>query len=481
MNQKTKYNILGIVLLSLLSIINAQQNLTSYFMYGIPQSTKLNPATQPECNVFVGFPGISNIAVDVGNSSLNFNDVIQYNAEIDSFITPFHPLADKQAFLDNFRQINYIRSEFSADILSFGFRTGNDFYFTFHIAEKMKASVDYPKDLMNLVMNGIDGSGLFDLSGFGGKMRWYEEIAFGVSKKMDEELTIGGKAKFLFGRIDMEMKKQEILLESDPYLLSVSSKFDLRGSFPFMDVYKTGEVVDSFSFGDVESDELINTALGRSNFGFGVDFGLHYRPIDELTVSASILDVGFIHWKENVNVFSQDSEFEFEGIEIDLFSDEDEESDTSIFDELIDSLSNEMQITSASDPYNSMLTGKIFLGARYHLTEKVNFGLLTKAEIYRAKIYPQITLSANVKPTNWFSSSLTYSLLNGDLYNIGLGLNFRAGPLNLYFMSDTYPLVFTRGNPIPVYTRSFRFQFGLNLLFGCNKKKKMMDDVPLIE
>ena len=75
----------------------------------------------------------------------------------------------------------------------------------------------------------------------------------------------------------------------------------------------------------------------------------------------------------------------------------------------------------------------------------------------------------------------SYSLLNKEFYNIGLGLGFKAGPLHMYMISDTYPLYFTKGTPIPTRLKGFRFQFGFNLLFGCNQEKKMMEDEPLIE
>lgn len=44
-----------------------------------------------------------------------------------------------------------------------------------------------------------------------------------------------------------------------------------------------------FSFG--------NYALGKSNNGFGADIGLIYRPLNNLEIGVSMLDLGSIKWR----------------------------------------------------------------------------------------------------------------------------------------------------------------------------------------
>jgi len=472
---------LSIFFLNIPVILFAQDNMTSYFMYGMPQSNFLNPATQPECNVYIGIPGISQLSLDFSNNALSFNDVIFYDAEIDSFITPLHPRGDEEEFLKRFKKINYIRNNFFTKILDFGFRS-KEMYFSFHYGIKSETNINYSKDLMQFLIKANEGADIIDLSGFGGRVRLYDEIALGISINMDSQLTLGGRLKLLSGKAEFEVKNQDIYAEpgsggwTEAWILN--STFDIKGSIPFIELYKTGEEIDSFELDtDREFSEYNSLLSGRKNLGFGLDFGAHYKAIDNLTISASIVDLGFIRWSNNSLVVSQDSQYEFRGIEFSI-----DDSDTSgFFSGVLDSIKESFEFIDKSEPYSSFLTSKIYLGARYYLSDKVNFGLLSKTEIYRGKFYPQITLSANVFPIKVFSASLTYSILNREFYNIGLGLGFKGGPINLFIISDTYPLVFTKGTPIPVHLKGFRFQFGFSILIGNNKEKKLMQDEPLID
>ena len=38
--------------------------------------------------------------------------------------------------------------------------------------------------------------------------------------------------------------------------------------------------------------------IGIAGYGFGIDLGASYKILDNLTVSASILDLGFISWQK---------------------------------------------------------------------------------------------------------------------------------------------------------------------------------------
>ena len=62
-----------------------------YFMKGVPQSYHVNPAYQPDCNTFIGLPGLSPLKLETSSSSLSLEDVIQYDPELDSLVFFLHP------------------------------------------------------------------------------------------------------------------------------------------------------------------------------------------------------------------------------------------------------------------------------------------------------------------------------------------------------------------------------------------------------
>jgi hypothetical protein len=128
-------------------------------------------------------------------------------------------------------------------------------------------------------------------------------------------------------------------------------------------------------------------------------------------------------------------------------------------------------------PYTTALSGKIYLGVAYELNKKVKFGFVTRSRIYNYRLYNQYTFSANVMPIPMFSASLSYSIIGKNYTNFGLGLALRLGPFNMYVITDQVP----SGYLLHESFNSVNFRFGLNLVFGCPKMSKRLQDRPLID
>jgi hypothetical protein len=215
----------------------------------------------------------------------------------------------------------------------------------------------------------------------------------------------------------------------------------------------------------------LSTIGGIKNPGFAVDLGFNYFPIEKFSVSASVVDLGFIRWRNYVWNFRQKVDYSFEGIEFRL------EDNFSPGEALLDTLKNQMKVKVTQNPYTTMLAGKIYLGAAYNLTEKVRFGAVFRTRIYNYKFYNQFTVSANVQPISMFSASLSYSIYGNSYMNLGLGISLRAGPFNLYFITDQAPSVYFW----PEDFTALNFRFGMNIVWGCAAMPKAMKDRPLID
>ncbi|MCK4747471.1 MAG: hypothetical protein KAT15_10560, partial [Bacteroidales bacterium] len=262
--------------------------------------------------------------------------------------------------------------------------------------------------------------------------------------------------------VDMSVPYLENLPIDDEGFLDVdslaNSDFDLLFGFP----------ADKK---DLLTPSGLSTIGGIKNPGFAIDLGFNYVPIEKLSVSASIIDLGFIRWKNYVYNFHQNLDYTFEGIEIKL------DENYSPGEDLFDSLQNDLKVKVTQNSYTTWLTGKVYLGAAYNLTEKVRFGGVFRTRIYNYKFYNQFTVSANVQPISMFSASLSYSIYGNSYMNLGLGLSMRLGPFNLYFVTDQAPSAYF----FPEEFSSLNFRFGLNIVWGCRAMPKAMKDRPLID
>ncbi len=460
----------------------AQFNSTTYYMRNLPQAANMNPAFQPGYNFYLALPSIT---MDINNNAINFDNFIKYNSEIDSFYTPLSYLAtdeEKDAFINIFDDLNTISSSFNAEIFKLGFRV-NDNFFSFNISERIAMNMDYPGDLMRFLIKGNSEAGIFDFSGFGGRINAYQEIGLSFSNRVSNSFSFGVRGKILFGQFNMSMSKQDITFDVDTFAIDVSSNFAINGSSPFHKIEITNGEFDSIVGTGFNTDKIIETLLGKQNMGFGLDIGLDYNVTDRLSLSASVLDLGIITWKNNVFNLSADSaNFTFEGIELDFFQSQeisDQEDTATFFGQLADSVKSEFGLNGGQDPFTTFLTAKVIFGLNYKLLEGFDIGLLSYNQIYRQKIIPRLTVSANFRPARFLNASFSYSLLNQEYYGMGVGLSFKPGPFNWFVIGDTFPLVVTSGIPVPKYAKGFRFQAGFNFVFGSAKKRQSERDLPL--
>ena len=74
------------------------------------------------------------------------------------------------------------------------------------------------------------------------------------------------------------------------------------------DKYNNPEKGEYEKIDDVDVD-----GAGLGGFGMALDLGGVYKLNDNLTLSASVLDLGFINWSNNMKAVNRAESFEFNG------------------------------------------------------------------------------------------------------------------------------------------------------------------------
>ena len=120
-----------------------------------------------------------------------------------------------------------------------------------------------------------------------------------------------------------------------------------------------------------------------------------------------MLDLGFIHWKSDVNNIQLTGSFDYSGVGLGTGF-----NNTGYILDLRDSLINSYEQTVTQDSYYSWLPTQIFLGGIYQYKPKLGIGLVNRNVIYRNKLHSSITLSANTTLWSKLSGSLSWSYLN---------------------------------------------------------------------
>jgi len=324
----------------------------------------------------------------------------------------------------------------------------------------------------------------YQLDGIGADFSVYNEASLGWSAAILDNLTLGARAKVLFGAANFSTTSSELAVTTSQDVWNVHSDMRFNASIPFADVLLDGNgMFDSIAIADELQNsngpsirDITNYIFNTNNLGLGLDVGVDFRPIDQLLISASVMDLGFINWKDGTEGVSYKTDYDFSGFEINPLEFSDGFTFDSTLSQLGDSLTNFLTFTSGGT-YTKRLNTKLFVGASYSLTPKINFGILSRTDFRNGEISQQATASVNLTTGRFANLTLSYSYMNASYKNFGAGFSFNVGPLNMYMISDNIINV----TVWPQEARSVNLWFGMNLVFGYKKfMRKEATDRPLV-
>ena len=483
---------IALLLTLIISVHSFAQENTMYYIDGIPDVTYLNPAKQPLCNIYIGAPGISS-SNSFYNSAFTFEDIIYNSPSSDAVITPLHPEGDFDKFINLFKKSNIISLDSKFNLASIGFRT-NRMYFSINVAYNQNLRFSYPDDFMKLLLTGNENGATYDLTSFGIDGKSYMEYSVGVSRKIMDNLTVGIRPKLYTGFFAMQSDFTNVSLSTSYDEWNLNANGNINVAIPLIDfpLNEDGEFdISDNTLSDDISDEVENLADGSTsitsalfaNKGLGVDLGVVYNPLQEMELSASIVDLGYIKWKKHTHAFGIDGQFS-QG----PFDYEDITENDSLFEGIMDTIKTQLQIQQSSPVFKTSMEPSLFLGGRYFVSETFNVGLLSHTKFYEDHVREDMTLSTNFRPSRAFNISLSYSLLDGKYLNFGYGFSVRIAMFHLFFVVDDislnrYEIAIEDApfNPsISRDSKSINYRGGLTLVFGCNKNKKLQKDKPLL-
>ncbi len=416
---------LQIIVLSFVLSVNAQHNLTMYNMHTLPQRIQVNPASIPDSRFFISMPGFASIHMLYGNDGFKLKNLVSVD---DSNRLVVHPLSFYNALNKN----NRLSTDVSYDIINFGFKIRKS-YLTVCLGEKIKSQVSFPKDFLGLFIIGNAGQNLGkDMNfNFGFDMMAYNDISATYSRSfLKDKLRLGVKGSYLNGILNVNTEKTDLIFNTNP----VDFHYTVRSNIKV----NTSSFLDTLNI-NFEPDKNIDyNVLKSRNRGMAMSFGATYQLIPKVVLSASIVDLGYINWKDNVQNYETvdpNRKAEFYGLKIqDLFGDN-PKTDSS-FIVIRDSIIDKLKLKSTHNSYRTNLPTSFYLGGNFWLTKRHNFGVLFYGNYFQKKLNPAITLSYNGKLTKVLGVSVSYSMINKSFVNGGVGLTLNGGPFQYYLVAD---------------------------------------------
>ncbi len=435
-----------IIILLIPILLSGQQNQQLFQMHYLGESNFLNPAVQSECKWFVGIPVLSSIHFNYANSGFTYKQLIS-NTSDSTYTMNIDRVVDRLGWR------TLIETELHTTLLALGHKR-DDYYFTFSIIEKNNLPFTFSKDMFRLAWEGnspFEGQEA-SLRGSSAFAMHYREYALGVSRQNRDGNFWGIKGKLLFGKLNLSAPKSNISLYTDEntFDLTLDGEMRVNISAPLIIEHNNGQLTDYYYD---ESISITDILFNRKNLGLAFDFGFIHQLNKDITLSGSVLDVGFIRWRSNLNNISVEEYYTYQGILVDSGN---------IISSIVDSIYSDF----TNKPYFTLLPAKLYFGAEYHVNEKLEAKGLISAVAYRTKFSPALTLSADYNPFGHFHLVASYSVMYRSLKNAGLGFSIGREPLQFYMISDN-----VLGMIWPLSARNINLRFGLNINLGCKEKE----------
>jgi hypothetical protein len=449
------------------------QDKTQYLLHEIPQTISLNPAVYYECKKYIELPILSQIQFYYRNNGFSYNQAFEggTGTSMDSVRLDIDGLSD--ALVNR----NHLRLGEKVNLLGFGFAYQGGFY-SFNISNRSAFRISFNRDLIDARDGNWDiNSNLpreININGSGIHFINFTEVAFGASYSLYPGFSVGIRPKYLIGSAHLQTRRSDISLvtSQSPITLTGFSDFLIRGSLPITLIENSDGLVT-----DVESNlnslADLPAFLFTWNHGFAIDAGVIYEYSRRLTLSASIVDLGFVRWRKNTSAILQQEDFIFEGVDLNNYLQTG--TDIDIIQALRDSISNNFRLTGSEESYTAMIPFRSFAAVDYEWSEAIHLGAIVEAEVLSGRLYPSLTLTAISRPTDWLTASLSYSIMDRGFTNFGFGLAMGNRNLQLYFVTDNIPLNYVRelesGVLWPYRARTMNARIGLNVTFGCRDER----------
>jgi hypothetical protein len=450
------------ILLMLFTVVLTSQN--KQILYGfdnIPQTLLLNPGAKTNYKYHVGVPLLSGISVQANMSGFTIADLfrddnVDFNTKLDNVLNQL----DNNDYIALNTQVEFINAGYQMndkDYLSVGFYTEVDAFSTI------------PRDFLELLRDGnapnLNRSFLF--SRFSTKADVLGVLHAGISRKINERFTAGVRLKIYSGSLNVLTNDNQgsftTRLGTNGIYEHTLSGLDLAG-------YSSGFYGSDNEFDIEVSDVLSKTFLGP-NLGLGIDIGFTYQMDEQTEFSASLLDIGFINYSDQLRNGAVTGDYVFSGIEFQY-----DGSNPNYWQDLNDDISASVPRSENKESYSVMRPMK-FNAALHHYFGKSRreescsdisyhsyYDNAVGAQLYSVirPIGPQFAFTGfyQRKFSEKLSSRVTYTVDDFSYTNFGIGISAHIWKVNLYGAVDN---IFNLSDIADANSASV--QFGINILF----------------
>ena len=419
---------------------SAQELRTSYFMETSNYRHQMNPALLDSpyfgmffSNINIGMTG------NIGAKQFIFdtNGLPGYTGNY-RYTTFMDPNVDAATFLNKLHDKNRFDLYLNYNLFSVGFKAWGGVNLL-ELNLRSNTNLTLPKGLFEFAKTAGEKEH-YEFGGLGMRTQNYMELALGHSRDINKQWRVGGKLKFLIGAAYADFTADNVTLDMTEDAWRIQSNAQMKASLLKSDVIHEDPSKNSAD-GRPRVKKLDNFGFSLPGFGMALDLGVTYKPIENLTLSAAITDLGFISWKNTHHASSQ-GDYTFDGFNnIYIGSDKDQTEDIDDqFDQIGDDLEEMFSVyDDGTKTATQALAATLNVGAEYKLPayDKLKFGFLYTSRIHGKYSWHQGMLNVGVRPVKWFECNVNGAVTSTGVTAGGM-LSLKAPHFNFYIAADRF-------------------------------------------
>lgn len=401
---------------------------TTFFLDNYVFNYRTNPALRPQNAK--GFAGIAldNISVGLCSDFTLSNMLFPMDGKL---YTGLNEKVDADTFLNGLKDINDLNLDLNLNLLSIGVSHGDKAFSTFEFNIVSETGLSVPKSLFSLLKKGTS-DGIYQIDDISLFTSEYLELAYGLSYRINDNLSVGGRVKALLGLAQIDLNINKMRAETNGGQIGLDINGDAQA------------YMNAVSFDDNFDNAEFNPLL--SGFGAALDLGADYK-FDKFDFSLSLKDLGAMSWARTI-----DASIDYSG-----------SIDAETMEEDFD-LEDYSTITQYDNPIfeTKSLSATVVAGAKYAVSQNLSAGLLTT---YRSGRNPlkEAVLGATYTPFKAVSLAVSGGINNyGTCF--GAALNLRLAFLNFFLASDAISFNINPQN-LPIHNINNKITTGLVIVF----------------
>lgn len=440
MKKSLRYMAAALTMAAAILPTSAQELRTSYFMETSNYRHQMNPALLDSPYVGLLFSNINiGMTGNIGAKQFIFdtNGLPGYTGNY-RYTTFMDPNVDAKTFLNKLHDKNRFDLYLNYNLFSVGFKAWGGVNLL-ELNLRSNTNLTLPKGLFEFAKTAGEKEH-YEFGGLGMRTQNYMELALGHSRDINKQWRVGGKLKFLIGAAYADFTADNVTLDMTEDAWRIQSNAQMKASLLKSDVIHEDPSKNSAD-GRPRVKELDNFGFSLPGFGMALDLGVTYKPIENLTLSAAITDLGFISWKNTHHASSQ-GDYTFDGFNnIYIGSDKDQTEDIDDqFDQIGDDLEEMFSVyDDGTKTATQALAATLNVGAEYKLPayDKLKFGFLYTSRIHGKYSWHQGMLNVGVRPVKWFECNVNGAVTSTGVTAGGM-LSLKAPHFNFYIAADRF-------------------------------------------